>query len=140
MHLIPNTSDNANGMDDDSDDEMINGDPQPHPLAEQVLVINQSGVLSLVTPVDELRYLRLNAMQTYLTAQLDHPCGLNPRGYRAVESDRMNVRGVVDGTLLRRWTELPKQRKVDACQRVGTAETVVRTDLEHIGGGGLGYL
>ena len=85
-------------------------------------------------------YLRLNAMQTYLNAQLEHACGLNPRGYRAVESERMGIKGIVDGTMLRRWSELPKQRRVEACGRIGTEEFLVRRDLELISGGGLGYL
>jgi cleavage and polyadenylation specificity factor subunit 1 len=46
----------------------------------------------------------------------------------------------VDGSLLRRWTELSSQRRQEACAKVGVDEWVVRSDLEAVGGGGLGYL
>jgi cleavage and polyadenylation specificity factor subunit 1 len=118
----------------------IDSDPDNTSPFNHVLVVTQTGTLALITPVDELMYLRLNTLQTYLTAQLDHFCALNPRGYRAVESERMGIKGVVDGSVLTRWTELPKQRRVEACLRVGVEESVVRADLEFIGGGGLGYL
>ncbi|KAF2674469.1 protein CFT1 [Microthyrium microscopicum] len=111
----------------------------PPVLPQQVLVVTQTGVLALITPVDELIYLRLNGLQTFLNAQLEHHCGLNPRGYRAVESERMGIKGVLDGTMLRRWTELPKQRRAEALSKLGTEEMVVRGDLERVAGG-LGYL
>jgi cleavage and polyadenylation specificity factor subunit 1 len=103
----------------------------------QVLVTTQTGTIGLMTPVDEMLYLRLNTLQTYLNAQLENPCGLNPRGYRAVESERMGIKGVLDGSTLKRWTELPKQRRVDACTRMGVDESSVRRDLETILGGSL---
>lgn len=107
---------------------------------QQVLVSTQTGALGLITPVDELVYLRLNALQTYLTSQLEHPCGLNPRGYRAAESERLGIKGIVDGTILKRWCELSKQRRTEACSRMGVNESTVRADLALISGAGLDYL
>jgi cleavage and polyadenylation specificity factor subunit 1 len=103
----------------------------------QVLVVSQTGTLGLMSPVDELMYLRLNTLQTYLSTQLEHTCGLNPRGYRAVESERTGIKGVLDGSILKRWTELPKQRRTDLCLRMGVEESSVRRDLETIIGGAL---
>jgi cleavage and polyadenylation specificity factor subunit 1 len=180
MHLLPNThssrnptdedlSDSAsqNGTDsDDSGDEMKNVASKAKGLQkiqQHVLVLNQTGTFALISPVDELLYLRLNALQTYLTGQLDHPCGLNPRGYRTAETSNDasgaassggglgrsggggggvggGIKGVVDGTLLKRWNELPRQRQADGCTRVGVEEERLRADLEAVGGEGLGYL
>jgi cleavage and polyadenylation specificity factor subunit 1 len=161
MHLLPSTLSRTNdvsGSISESDDAMEQDVP-PRKAQQQVLVLNQTGVISLVSPVDELLYLRLNALQTYLTAQLDHACGLNPRGYRAAENsgDALGggagagsggirgggiggIKGVVDGSLLKRWAELPKQRQMDACTRVGVEMESLRNDLESVGGEGLGFL
>jgi cleavage and polyadenylation specificity factor subunit 1 len=146
MHLLPSTLSSRGRLTSSSPTPETNGHDEAEqppklsrPTAQQVLVVTQTGVLALITPIDELMYLRLNAMQTYLTAQLDHACGLNPRGYRAVESERMGIKGIVDGTMLMRWAELPKQRRVEASGRIGTEEMVLRSDLELIAGGGLGY-
>lgn len=125
----------------DSPAPELNGhDDATPPTPHQVLVVTQTGVIALITPIDELMYLRLNAMQTYLTGQLEHACGLNPRGYRAVESERMGIKGIVDGTILMRWAELAKQRRVEAAGRIGAGEVLLRGDLDMISGGGLGYL
>jgi cleavage and polyadenylation specificity factor subunit 1 len=113
------------------------GEPMSKRPLKQVLVTTQTGTLGLMTPVDELMYLRLNTLQTYLSTQLEHPCGLNARGYRAVESERTGIKGVLDGTILKRWTELPKQRRTDVCLRMGVEESSIRLDLERIVGGNL---
>lgn len=111
-------------------------------VTHQILMTTQTGALSLVTAVDEQMYRRLNALQTFLTASLDHHCGLNPRAYRAVESEGFGSRGIVDAGLglLGRWAELPSGRRAEGCAKVGVEEWVVRSDLEFVGGRGLGYL
>ena len=101
------------------------------------MLLTQSGAIAIINPVDEQTYRRLGALHTYLVNQLEHACGLNPRGYRAVEGA---TRGVIDGSLLRRWTELPSSRQQEACAKMGVEEWVVRSDLEVIGGAGLSYL
>jgi len=100
-------------------------------------MLTQSGAIALINPIDEQTYRRLGALHTYLVNQLEHACGLNPRGYRAVDGA---TRGVIDGSLLRRWTELPSSRQMEACAKMGVEEWVVRSDLEVIGGTGLAYL
>lgn len=56
-----------------------------------------------------------------------------------VESEGFGNRGVLDGGVLRRWGELSSQRRAEACGKVGTEEWVVRSDLEVLGGAGLGF-
>jgi len=116
------------------------------PSQSPILMTTQSGAISLITRLDESTYRRLSALQTHLIAILDHPCGLNPRAYRAVESEGPGAggaggaRGVLDGAMLRRWGELSSQKKREACKRVGEEVSTVRSWLEELGGGGLVYL
>lgn len=105
-----------------------------------VLIASHNGSLALVTGVAEDSYRRLSALQSQLTNTIDHPGGLNPRAFRAVESDGSAGRGIVDGTLLRQWLNLGKQRQAEIAGRVGATEWELRADLETIGGDGLGYL
>lgn len=79
----------------------------------------------------------MGALHAYLVNQLDHACGLNPRGYRAVDGA---TRGPIDGGVLRRWSELGSWRMAEARAKIGAEEWVVRGDLEVLGGGGLGFL
>jgi cleavage and polyadenylation specificity factor subunit 1 len=139
LHLLPSTEVQKIGEDDEqvngtADDEQSKHTPG---RLHHVLVLTQSGTVALVNPVDEQTYRRLGALHTYLINQLEHACGLNPRGYRAYEGA---ARGIIDGTLLRRWTELPSSRQQEACAKLGVEEWVVRSDLEVVGGSGLSYL
>lgn len=106
----------------------------------QVLLASQNGSLSLVTTVSEESYRRLSALQSQLTNTIEHPAGLNPRAFRAVESDGAGGRGMVDGNLLRQWLNLGKQRQAEIAGRVGATEWEIRGDLERVGGDGLGFL
>ncbi|KAI9367816.1 CPSF A subunit region-domain-containing protein [Aspergillus egyptiacus] len=106
----------------------------------QVLVASHNGSIGLVTCVPEESYRRLSALQSQLTNTLEHPCGLNPRAYRAVESDASAGRGMLDGSLLFQYLEMSKQRKTEIAGRVGAKEWEIKADLEVIGGDGLGYL
>lgn len=116
------------------------GEPQASTTQFQVLAFTQAGSINLITPLDEQQYRRLGALQTHLTNLLDHPCGLNPRAYRAVESEGIGTRGIVDGNIVRRWCELGSQKRAEACAKVGMEEWVLASDLTWIGGGGLSYL
>lgn len=141
VHLMPSTF-STEAQSTTTNGEMTNGttngdEPATPSRLHHVLVLTQSGAIALVNPVDEQTYRRLGALHTYLVNQLDHACGLNPRGYRAVEGA---TRGIIDGTVLRRWTELPSSRQQEACAKMGVEEWVIRSDLEVIGGSGLSYL
>jgi cleavage and polyadenylation specificity factor subunit 1 len=106
----------------------------------QVLVTSHNGSIGLVTCVPEESYRRLSALQSQLTNILEHPCGLNPRAYRAVESDASAGRGMLDSNLLLQYLDMSKQRKAEIAGRVGATEWEIRADLEAISGEGLGYL
>ncbi|GAQ12043.1 protein cft1 [Aspergillus lentulus] len=109
-------------------------------ISQQVLITSQSGSVGIVTSVPEESYRRLSALQSQLTNSLEHPCGLNPRAYRAVESDGTAGRGMLDGNLLYQWLDMGQHRKMEIAARVGAHEWEIKADLEAIGGEGLGYL
>ena len=114
--------------------------PASAPELHHLLVSTQSGSLALVTPLDETTYRRLSALQTTLTSILEHPAGLNPRAYRAVESEGLGSRGVVDGDLICRVGELGAGKRAEVLGRVGAEAWGIKSDLEIISGRGLGYL
>lgn len=136
MALLPRTAVSSEQVIFDSNDMDLDLDIPQH----QVLIASENGSLALVTSVPEDSYRRLSALQSQLTNTLEHPCGLNPRAFRAVESDGTAGRGMIDGTLLRQWLDLGRQRQNEIAGRVGANEWEIRADLEAIGGGGLGYL
>lgn len=129
-----------------ADQPVVNGNgdtPELSPKAPSlfhVLTTSLSGAVGLLTPVDETTYRRLGSLQTHLTSILEHAGGLNPRAYRAVESEGLGARGVIDGSLVNRIWELGSARRAETLARAGADRWMLRNDLEIIGGGGLGYL
>lgn len=118
-----------------------NGTPAPQPTALfHILVTTQTGSIGLITPVDETSYRRLGAVEAHLTSILEHAAGLNPREYRAVESEGFGARGIVDGSIVQRIGELGSTRRAEVLSRAGSDAWLLRSDLEIIGGGGLGWL
>jgi cleavage and polyadenylation specificity factor subunit 1 len=107
---------------------------------QQVLVTTQEGGLALITPLSEQSYRRLSTLQNILIANLEHPCGLNPRAYRAVETDGIGGRAIIDGNVVQKWLDQSSQHKSSTADKCGGTVWDVRGDLEAIGGGGLGYL
>lgn len=130
----------ANG---DGDGEAMHDSPsppqQPAPLFH-ILTTTQTGSLGLITPVDETTYRRLGAVEAHLTSILEHAAGLNPREYRAIDSEGFGARGVVDGSIVQRIGELGSTRRAEVLSRAGGDAWVLRSDLEIITGGGLGWL
>lgn len=144
MTLLPSTlspsTDQASENDIDADGD-TSTDEKPPTQLHQLLITTQSGSLALVTPLEESTYRRLSALQTTLTSILEHPAGLNPRAYRAVESEGLGARGVVDGDIICRISELGAGKKAEVLGRVGVEEVWgIRGDLEGITGRGLSYL
>ncbi|KAJ5902421.1 Cleavage/polyadenylation specificity factor A subunit C-terminal [Penicillium taxi] len=134
--LLPRTKVSSEQVEPTEDEMDVDGSIPAH----NVLITSQNGSLALVTSVVEESYRRLSAMQSQLASTLEHPGGLNPRAFRAVESDGTGGRGMVDGNLVRQWLNLGKQRQTEIAGRIGATEWEIRADLEAISGDGLGYL
>ncbi|KMU91957.1 cleavage and polyadenylation specific protein [Coccidioides immitis H538.4] len=131
MTLLPEHSSSPSADDPEEDDMDVDYVPKSY----QVLVTSQEGSIGVVTPLTEDSYRRLSALQSQLVTSMEHPCGLNPKAYRAVESDGFGGRGIVDGNLLLRWLDMGVQRKAEIAGRVGADIESIRVDLETISGG-----
>jgi cleavage and polyadenylation specificity factor subunit 1 len=107
----------------------------------EILITSTTGVISLLSPLTEAQYRRLNTLTQHLTSTLYHACGLNPRAYRVDKDAEQGVGGrtIVDGGLIQRWMELGSQRRAEVAGRVGGGVEEVREDLSGILSG-LGYL
>ncbi|KAK5113105.1 hypothetical protein LTR62_003684 [Meristemomyces frigidus] len=140
------TAASTNGQ-DAATNGAIPAPPPPHRLYHLLIPLT-SGAIGMVTPIpEESTFRRLSALQTQLTTVLEHSAGLNPRAYRAVETSTMaasasgtGARGVLDGSLLQRVSELGATRRAEVLGRAGTDGWAMRSDLEVISGAGLGYL
>jgi cleavage and polyadenylation specificity factor subunit 1 len=114
--------------------------PEDQRPLHQLIHTTQSGTIALITPLPESTYRRLNALQTFLANSLDSPCALNPRAYRGVEGEfggGGGARGMVDGGLLMRWTELGEQRRREGLAKVGGDEWILNAEREILSGAGL---
>ena len=130
-------------------DDGMEIDGQEHPrIQHQILIPSQSGAIALITPIPVAAtgassdsYRTLAALQSYLSSTLSHPLGLSPKAYRNVEVDMgVSGRAMLDGNLLRRWTELGSWKKAEAIARTGgEGEWEIRALLEGILGRGLGF-
>lgn len=107
---------------------------------QQLLLTTQEGVVALITPVSEQAYRRLSTLQNLLMTSLEHPCGLNPRAHRSVETDGIGGRAIIDGGLALRWLDQSSQHQASLADKIGATIWDIRSDLETIGGAGLGYL
>lgn len=115
-------------------------DDLPSTASQQILVTSQEGSIGLITPLPEQSYRRLLALQNILTANLEHPCGLNPRAYRAVETDGVGGAAIIDGNLVQRWLETDSFHQSSMADKVGSTVWEVREDLNEITGNSLLYL
>lgn len=103
----------------------------------QILVTSQEGSVGLITPLSEPTYRRLLALQNILTANLEHPCGLNPRAYRAVETDGIGGAAIVDGTLVQNWLDQDTFHQNSMADKVGSSPWELREDMNEITGSNL---
>ncbi|KAI9828908.1 MAG: mRNA cleavage and polyadenylation factor subunit [Phylliscum demangeonii] len=112
--------------------------------SQQILLTTLTGAIALITRLSESGYRRLSSVQAQLYASLEHPCGLNPKSHRLSAAGRglsgtlvldgyLADRGVLDGGLLARWTELDVGRRAEICSRAGTDEDELLLDLRAVG-------
>jgi cleavage and polyadenylation specificity factor subunit 1 len=141
MHLLQSSMKMPNTA------EFLGGSPGPMDIDEddagplhQILHTSQSGTLALITPLSESSYRRLSGLATFLANTLDSAAGLNPRAFRAVENELGGgggTRGILDGNLLMRWSELGEQKRREGLGKVGADEWVFRAEREVLSGRGV---
>ncbi|KAF8446478.1 CPSF A subunit region-domain-containing protein [Terfezia claveryi] len=111
------------------------------------LLSTLTGSLAVISSLPEPLYRRLNIIQNQLISSEEHPCGLNPKGYRTAvlqggraQSSEL-LRGVLDGGFLgRRWAGLGEGRKGEVGGKAGSERGRVGGEVWSGGEGGLGYL
>ncbi|KAI0687702.1 CPSF A subunit region-domain-containing protein [Cytidiella melzeri] len=95
------------------------------------------GSLSSFTYVDEAAFKRLYLLQGQLTRNVQHVAGLNPKAFRTVRNDRVArplAKGILDGTLLLAFEDLPIPRQIEMTQQIATERTTVLKDWLNLGG------
>ncbi|KDN41440.1 hypothetical protein K437DRAFT_258287 [Tilletiaria anomala UBC 951] len=79
----------------------------------EILQGASNGSIEGITSVDEETFKKLQLLQGYMTRNVRHFAGLNPRSLRAVVNEtvpRPLAKGILDGSLLRIFMSLPRKR------------------------------
>lgn len=142
MILLPRTPTAWERLNASADADAMDTSTTKGNLGHQILCNSANGSLSLLTTLAPAAYRTLAALQSYLTTTLAHPLGLNPKAHRAADADlSVGGRVLLDGDVLRRWTELGAWKRAESVARVGLgSEWEVRALLEGIGTRGMGFL
>lgn len=94
------------------------------------------GSLGYLMPVSEKSYRRLLMLQNVLVTHIPHTCGLNPKAFRALHSQRkylMNPhKSILDGDLLWKYLNLSVMEKCELAKKIGTTADQVMEDLSEI--------
>ena len=94
------------------------------------------GSLGHILPVSEKTYRRLLMLMNVMTTNLNHAAGLNPKGFRTLRQKwkdlRNPSRGVVDGDLVFRFTNLSNSLKAELARKIGTSPDEIMEDLAEL--------
>jgi cleavage and polyadenylation specificity factor subunit 1 len=94
------------------------------------------GSLGYVLPCSEKTYRRLLMLQNVLVTSIPHTAGLNPKGFRTLKQRRRELvnpsRGIIDGELVFKFTDLPYMQKVDIAKKIGTKPVDILDDLAEL--------
>jgi cleavage and polyadenylation specificity factor subunit 1 len=139
MHLVQSSLRMPTSSEFGAPNSMTNSSTAP---LHQILHTTQSGTLALITPLSETSYRRLSGLATHLSQFLDAACGLNSKAFRhsdVLEAgwDAGTQRGMLDGNLLMRWSELGEQRRREGLSKWGGDEWGFWGEREVLGGWGV---
>lgn len=95
------------------------------------------GGLGGVVPLSEPVYWRLTALQSVMSNALEGDCALSPRAWRLYRRTprrggcRSNDRkkGVIDGDLIVRYTDLPRPDQEDLASAIGTTVELILDNI-----------
>ncbi|XP_053401547.1 cleavage and polyadenylation specificity factor subunit 1-like [Mercenaria mercenaria] len=94
------------------------------------------GSLGYLLPISEKVYRRLLMLQNALNMQLPHTAGLNPRAYRAVRNNSLDLsnahKNILDGELLWKFLHLSVLEKSEMAKRIGTSVDQLVEDLMEV--------
>ena len=113
------------------------------------------GALSVLLPVDEAVYKRLQLLQGQLTRNVQHVAGLNPKAFRLVHrfdlhrgtahssycrmvrneyASRPLTKGILDDGLLKIFEDLSIPKQVEMTRQIASDRAVIMRDLTANGG------
>ncbi|XP_052231440.1 cleavage and polyadenylation specificity factor subunit 1-like isoform X1 [Dreissena polymorpha] len=91
------------------------------------------GSIGYLLPIQEKVYRRLLMLQNALSIQIPHNAGLNPKAYRAVQTDSSDLvnahKNILDGELLWKFLHLSILEKNETAKRIGTSVDQLVEDL-----------
>ena len=94
------------------------------------------GGLGYILPCSEKTYRRLLMLQNVLVNAIPHSAGLNPKSYRTLRQRRRELinpsRGIIDGELVFKFTDLSIIQKADIAKRIGTKFQDLMDDLSEL--------
>lgn len=94
------------------------------------------GSLGHLLPVAEKTYRRLLMLMNVMTNNLPHTAGLNPKGFRTIRQNKRDLRnpsrGVVDGDLVFKYSDLPAAEKAEFARKIGTSASDILDDLAEL--------
>ncbi|KAJ7291148.1 CPSF A subunit region-domain-containing protein [Mycena rebaudengoi] len=97
----------------------------------KIICGSTNGSLTCLTPVDEATSKRLQLLQGQLTRNIQHVAGLNPKALRIVRNDFVSKplsKGILDGSLLTHFGDLPITRQNEMTRQIGTERAQILRD------------
>ncbi|XP_022664949.1 cleavage and polyadenylation specificity factor subunit 1-like isoform X2 [Varroa destructor] len=96
------------------------------------------GSLGYLLPIAEKTYRRLLMLQNVLNSYASHVAGLNPRGFRLMQSEFKELtnpqKNVIDGDLINDFMDLNFNEKAEVARKIGTTVHQIQLDLAEIEG------
>ncbi|KAI8084961.1 CPSF A subunit region-domain-containing protein [Halteromyces radiatus] len=103
-----------------------------------------SGSISVVSPIPEKTFKRLNTLYGQLVNSIQHVAGLNPRAYRLIKGSKQRMasnrtKAVLDGDLIHAFAGLAVDRQKDLTKQIGTTVPRIMEDIVEIMGINIDY-
>ncbi|KAL1515988.1 hypothetical protein AB1Y20_002601 [Prymnesium parvum] len=90
------------------------------------------GSVGFLSPIDESTFRRLSFLATKMVAGVPHAAGLNPRAFRAHDAgatSAQELKSILDGALLSRFTALDCEEQDTLAQQIGTTPHKLLTSM-----------
>ncbi|KAI9307983.1 CPSF A subunit region-domain-containing protein [Cunninghamella echinulata] len=98
-----------------------------------------NGSISVVSPIPEKTFKRLNTLYSQLVNSIQHVAGLNPRAYRLIKGSKQRMasnrtKAVLDGDIIHNFAGLAVDRQRDLTKQIGTTVPRIMEDIVEIMG------
>ncbi|CEJ01321.1 hypothetical protein RMCBS344292_15353 [Rhizopus microsporus] len=96
-----------------------------------------NGSISVISPISEKTFKRLNTLYGQLVNNLQHVAGLNPRAFRLIKGPKQRMssnrtKAVLDGDLVFSFAGLSIEEQKETTKQIGTTVTRIMEDLVDI--------